>query len=286
MKYNKILKPKKFDHFTIIPSYIFRHKGISVGATGLYAYLFSHTAEQEITIQFICGHFKESKGAIARKLNELIDAGFVIRDRVTDKGKFKGYNYTLKAKPKTQKPKPIKPKPQNEPQSNINIYNDNNIESNNNMHSNLVLKVYPHFVNLFPKKYQPQSESQKNKWLGCLDKLERIEKLDFHKLWLVVKFIREHEFWGVHFLSLLKLRNKDKNGIMYVHKYIETYDNANKPKFWWRVKGLIKYFIYQENGKTLLGAETKKGQLNEFNISQTLNKYQINQIKKIISGDN
>jgi len=51
-------------------------------------------------------------------------------------------------------------------------------------------------------------------------------------------------------------------------------------------KGLIKYFIYQENGKTLLGAETKKGQLNEFNISQTLNKYQINQIKKIISGDN
>ena len=78
MKYNKILKPKKFDNFTIIPSYIFRDKGISVGATGLYAYLFSHTAEQEITIQFICGHFKESKGAIGRKLNELIDAGYVI----------------------------------------------------------------------------------------------------------------------------------------------------------------------------------------------------------------
>jgi hypothetical protein len=285
MKYNKILKPKKFDHFTIIPSYIFRHKDISVGATGLYAYLFSHTAEQEITIQFICNHFKEGKDAIASKLKELIDAGYIERERVTDKGKFKGYNYILKANRSRKNRDRKKPKSENPPQSNINIYNDNNIESNN-MHSNLVLKVYPHFVNLFPKKYQPQTQSQKNKWISCLDKLERIEKLDFHKLWLVVKFIREHEFWGVHFLSLLKLRNKDKNGIMYVHKYIETYDNANKPKFWWRVKGLIKYFIYQENGKTLLGADTKKGKLNEFNISQTLNKYQINQIKKIISSDN
>ena len=55
MKYNKILKPKKFDNFTIIPSSIFRHKNITVGATGLFAYLFSHKAEQEITIQFICG---------------------------------------------------------------------------------------------------------------------------------------------------------------------------------------------------------------------------------------
>ena len=90
MKYNKILKPKKFDNFTIIPSSIFRHKNITVGATGLFAYLFSHKAEQEITIQFICGHFKESKGAIGRKLNELIDAGYIVRERVTDKGKFKG----------------------------------------------------------------------------------------------------------------------------------------------------------------------------------------------------
>ncbi len=284
MKYNKILKPKKFDNFTIIPSSIFRHKDITVGATGLYAYLFSHTAEQEITIQFICGHFKEGKDAIAAKIKELIETGYLERVRVTDKGKFKGYNYILKSNQKRKNRDRKKPKSENPPQSNI-IYNDNNIESNN-MHNDLILKVYPHFINLFPKKYQPQNETQKNKWLDCLDKLERLEKIDFHKLWLVVKFIREHEFWGVHFLSLLKLRNKDKNGIMYLYKYYETYDNANKPKFWWRVKGLIKYFIYQENGKTLLGADTKKGKLNEFNISQTLNKYQINEIKKIVSGDN
>lgn len=284
MKYNKILKPKKFDNFTIIPSYIFRHKDITAGATGLYAYLFSHKAEQQITIQFICGHFKEGKDAIASKIKELIDFGYLERVRVTEKGKFKGFNYILKTNRKRVTPDREKPLSENPPQSNI-IYNVNTIKSNN-MPNKLILKVYPHFLQLFPTKYQPKSEPQKAKWIDCLEKLEKIEKVDFHKLWLVVKFIREHEFWGVHFLSLLKLRNKDKNGIMYLYKYYETYDNANKPKFWWRVKGLIKYFIYTENGKTLLGADTKKGQLNEFNISQTLNKYQINQIKKIISGDN
>ena len=75
MKYNKIVKPKKFDNFNIVPSYIFRDKGISIGATGLYAYLFSHTADQDITIEFICGHFKDGKDAIRAKIKELIDNG-------------------------------------------------------------------------------------------------------------------------------------------------------------------------------------------------------------------
>ena len=79
MKYNKILKPKKFDNFNIVPGYIFRDKGISIGATGLYAYLFSHTADQDITIEFICGHFKEGKDAIRAKIKELIlkSSGYV-----------------------------------------------------------------------------------------------------------------------------------------------------------------------------------------------------------------
>ena len=174
MKYNKILKPKKFDKFTIIPSSIFRDKGISVGATGLYAYLFSHTAEQEITIQFICGHFKESKGAIGRKLNELINVGYLVRQRVTDKGKFKGYNYILKAKPKTQKPKPQKPKPQNEPQSNI-IYNDNNINSNITQNEKMQ-KAFPHFVALFDFRYHPKTDAQIKKGDRMISHVKKLIK--------------------------------------------------------------------------------------------------------------
>ena len=67
MKYNIIIKPSKFDRFTVIPNYILRDKGVSVGATGLYAWLFSHDSDQQITVEFISGHFKESKSAISKK---------------------------------------------------------------------------------------------------------------------------------------------------------------------------------------------------------------------------
>jgi hypothetical protein len=66
------------------------------------------------------------------------------------------------------------------------------------------------------------------------------------KLYLVVKIALENsEFLGCSFFdSLLKLRNKDKNGIMYVHKYIENnmtmQTNLN---VWWRVKGIQDYNI-------------------------------------------
>ena len=281
MKYNKILKPKKFDYFTIIPSSIFRHKNITVGATGLYAYLFSHTAEQEITIQFICGHFKESKGAIGRKLNELIDAGYLVRKRVTDKGKFKGYNYILKAKPKTQKPEPQKPKPQNEPQSNI-IYNDNNIKSNITQ-TEKMQNAFPHFVKLFDKRYQPKTDAQIESWQVVLNRCVRIDKYSLDEIYLAVKNARESDFWKNNFLTLLKLRNHDKNGIMYIHRFIENNRKYNKPKCYYKIKGIQEYKLYNDpDGSERLGAITKYNKLNEFNLSQILNRDEIDELKNFI----
>tara|TARA_Y100000385_G_C13097696_1_gene642396 strand:- start:1555 stop:2403 length:849 start_codon:yes stop_codon:yes gene_type:complete len=281
MKYNKILKPKKFDNFTIIPSSIFRHKNITIGATGLYAYLFSHKAEQEITITFICGHFKESKGAIGRKLNELIDAGYVVRERVTDKGKFKGYNYILKSKPKTQKPEPQKPKPQNEPQSNI-IYNDNNIKSNITQ-TEKMQNAFPHFVALFDKRYQPKTDQQIKSWQVVLDRCVRIDGYTLDEVYLAVKSARNSDFWKNNFLTLLKLRNHDKNGIMYIHRFIENNRKYNKPKCYYKIKGIQEYKIYNDpDGSERLGAITKYNKLNEFNLSQILNRDEIEELKNFV----
>ena len=275
MKYNKILKPKKFDNFTIIPSSIFRHKNITVGATGLFAYLFSHKAEQEITIQFICGHFKESKGAIGRKLNELIDAGYIVRERVTDKGKFKGFNYILKAKPKPQKPKP-----QNEPQSNIN--NIHTIKSNITQ-TEKMQNAFPHFVKLFDLRYQPKTTKQKEDWFVCLDRCVRIDKYDLDEIYLAVKSARDDDFWKNNFLTLLKLRNQDKNGIMFIHRFIENHRKYNKPKCFYKIKGIQEYKLYNDpDGSQRLGAITKYNKLNEFNLSQILNRNEIEELKKFV----
>ena len=281
MKYNKILKPKKFDNFTIIPSSIFRHKNITIGATGLYAYLFSHKAEQEITITFICGHFKESKGAIGRKLNELIDAGYVVRERVTDKGKFKGYNYILKSKPKIQKSEPQKPEPQNEPQSNI-IYNDNNIKSNITQ-TEKMQNAFPHFVALFDKRYQPKTDPQIKSWQVVLDRCVRIDGYTLDEVYLAVKNARNSDFWKNNFLTLLKLRNHDKNGIMYIHRFIENNRKYNKPKCYYKIKGIQEYKIYNDpDGSERLGAITKYNKLNEFNLSQILNRDEIEELKNFV----
>ena len=286
MKYNRIYKPKKFDNFTIIPSYILRHKGISIGATGLYAYLFSHKSEQEITIQFICGHFKESKGAIGRKINELIDNGYIVRKRVTEKGKFKGYNYILKAKPKPQKPKPQKPKPQNGPQSNINnIYTNTSIYNKSNINQNAnIEKSFEHFIKLFDLRYQPKTDTQILNWKKCLDKCVTVDEYNLKDIYLAVKFIRNDDFWSEHFLSLLKLRNQDKNGILYIHRFMELYKKQNKPKCYWKIKGIKEYVIYLDpDGSKKLGAITKTNKLNEFNLSQFLNKLEIQQLKDFIN---
>ena len=291
MKYNIIIKPERFEKFTIVPSHILRHRGMSVGATGLYAWLFSHDSKQQITVEFICNHFKENKTAIATKIKELIESGYLIREKVLDKGKFKGFNYILNDMPKSEKPMPEKPMsenpaPENQPQSNnnINIYNSNNNKSNISMNEN-VLKLYPHFLDLFPERYRPKTDAQKNKWISCLDKLNSVDGYDYHKLWQIVKFIREHEFWGEHFLSLLKLRNKDKNGVKYIDKYFETYKNANKPKFFWKINGIIKYYIYHEDGKEKLGAKTKTGDLNYFNLNQVFNKYQLKELFNYVKNE-
>jgi len=280
MKYNKILKPKKFDNFTIIPSYIFRHKGISVGATGLYCYLFSHRSDQDITIEFICGHFKEGKDAIRSKINELIDKKYLERKKVLDKGKFKGYNYILKANHKGKIQSRQKPKSENPPQSNINnIYNNkSNITQTEKMQ-----KAFPHFVDLFDLRYQPKTDAQIKSWKVCLDRCVRIDKYSLDEVYLAVKNARESEFWKNNFLTLLKLRNHDKNGIMYIHRFIENNRKYNKPKCYYKIKGIQEYKLYNDpDGSERLGAITKFNKLNEFNLSQILNRDEIDELKNFV----
>lgn len=286
MEYNRILKPEKFDNFTIVPTYIFRHKDVSVGATGLYCWLFSHRSDQTITVEFMINHFKESKSGVRSKLNELIELGYVKRIRVHEKGRFKGYNYKLLQKPKKQKAeiqKSEKQKAEIVPQSNINnIYNNIN-KSNTNVQNENIKNAYPHFVQLFPEKYHPKNKTQIVNWMECIDKCVRIDGYDLKELYLVVKYMRDDEFWSKRFMTLLKLRNQDKNGIKYVDRFFDDYKNFNKPKCYWKIKNIVKYVLYNDpDGSERLGAVTKTTKLNEFNLSQRLNKLEIEELKNHI----
>lgn len=225
MEYNRIYKPKKFDNFTIVPSNIFRHKNISIGATGLYCWMFSHTSKQVITTEFICGHFKQGRDTIRKRLKELIDNGYLIRERITKKGRFVGTNYYLNEKPHIKKPHTKIPAKEKTTQSNI-IYNNIDIYISNI--SNTILKSYIHFINLFPDRYKPKTQTQLKNWIECLDKIERIDKYDLKEVYLACQYIRLDNFWRTNFLTLIKLRHLDKYGMKFIDRFMELYKNRKK----------------------------------------------------------
>ena len=273
MKYNLVIKPQKFDNFTIVPNNLLRHKGITIGATGLYAWLFSHKHDQQITVEFISNHFKEGRDAIRSKINELIEHGYLIREKVTDKGKFKGYNYILCDKSEVGKTCRKKPKSENPTQSNTNIYNNiNNIN-----------KALPHFYKLFDEKYLPKTQLQKGKWIKCIDLCIRIDEFTLQQIYLICKFIRQNEFWSNNFLTILKLRNNDKNGIKYIYRFWEEYKKHNRPKAYNKIKNLKEFKIYYDvDGKEKLGAVTTTSKLNQYNLTQILDGQEIIDVIKYL----
>jgi predicted transcriptional regulator len=271
MKYNIIIKPKKFDRFTVVPNYILRHKGITIGATGLYCWLFSHESSQKITVEFICGHFKENQTAIRNKINELIKNGYLERKRVYKNGKILGMNYILKA----------------ENLNTENLNKENQLQSNTNNNNTIIsnTNVLDHFIKLFPNKFHPKTDSQIKKWKTTLDQIERIDGYDLRKVYKIVKFIRNHNFWQNHFLSLPKLRNLDKNGGKWIHRFDVVYNDENKPNGFKKIKNLKKFYLYSDLiGNKGLGAELKNGtDLNMFNLQQVLSDNEIEEIIEFIN---
>lgn len=282
MKLNRIIKPSKFDHFTIVPNAIFRHEGISQQATGLYCYLFSHKSDQDITINFITNHFKNGRDAVRSAIAELERFGYLQREQLRQNGKIVAYNYILKDAPLTEKPSPGKPSPDNPIQSNTSIYSNKDITTytkrNTSTKSENVEKAYTHFVQLFPKRYRPKTPATIEKWKVCLDRIERIDGYDLRKVYEVCKQLRQDQFWSENFLSVLKLRNNDKNGIRYVDRFMERNALRTRPTALNKLKGVKDLVPYLENGVKMVKANTNNGVVQDFNLRMNLTPAEYKQI--------
>ena len=90
-------------------------------------------------------------------------------------------------------------------------------------YSEMAVKSMDHFVALFPQKMQPKTEAQKNKWLDCLDKLERLDGYSLQVVYFISKKARADDFWQTNFLSILKLRQLNKQGVKYVDLFKERF---------------------------------------------------------------
>ena len=282
MKLNRIIKPSKFDHFTIVPNAIFRQQGISQQATGLYCYLFSHSSNQEITINFITNHFKNGRDAIRSAIAELEQLGYLHREQLRQNGKIVAYNYILKDAPAPEKPSTGKPSPENPIQSNTSIYtiknNSTYTKRNNSTKSENVEKAYQHFVQLFPKRYRPKTPAAIEKWKVCLDRIERIDGYDLRKVYEVCRQLRQDQFWSENFLSVLKLRNSDKNGVRYVDRFMERSALRTRPTALNKLKGVKDLVPYLEDDVKMVKAITNNGVVQDFNLRMNLTPAEYKQI--------
>lgn len=120
------------------------------------------------------------------------------------------------------------------------LYNINNINNNtnkNNIKNNnvvvkkskakefeeIVLNAYDHIVELFPKNFHPKDAKKKEQWLSVIDKMNRDDKVDPRTLYILVKLIRKDSFWRDQFLSLTKLKRRNKDGITYGQYFINRF---------------------------------------------------------------
>ncbi|MAB38970.1 MAG: hypothetical protein CL525_07760 [Aequorivita sp.] len=177
----------------------------------------------------------------------------------------------------------------------VNIYNNlNNIKkeyttkSEKRQFDDKTKTAFPHFAALFDLKYRPKTENQKIKWLDCLDKLQRLDGYDLREVYNVSKNLRNDEFWQNNFLSILKLRNTDKNGIKYIDRFMVQHKAKQKPVGFTKIKNLKEFFIYKNpsNGKKEIGAKTKNGDIHEFQIKGLMMTNEFQELKKYILNEN
>ena len=109
---------------------------------------------------------------------------------------------------------------ENNHQVNNIIYNNNNTVNNKSKeYSDIVLKSFEPICNLFPPQTRPKTQAEKNAWLDCIDKLERLDGYSPRKVYFISQKVRSDEFWKDNFLTLLKLRKRNKDRLKYINLF-------------------------------------------------------------------
>ena len=286
----KIYKPPSFENQIVVPKNIFSAE-ISLSALGFYCWLFTQKANIPITFEKIKQDFKVSDHVIRKQIKELENLKYLSRIPVRNSGKFGGYNYYISDVTMLKKPHTVKQTRSAAINTSNNIYNtSNNIYNTNNNNTGKIKdeklfkeleKNVKHFIDLFPEKYQPKKKSDLTKWIMCLYKLIKIDNYNLRKIYNIIKFIRSDKFWTANFMTLLKLRKRNNDGIKYIDFFNELY-NQIKPDGYFKIKNLQNYFIYTHNGKRLLGALTNDAKLTEYNLKNILNDTEIQSIKEYV----
>lgn len=94
--------------------------------------------------------------------------------------------------------------------------------------NNILKELYKGVEIFFDEDCRPKTEKAKNEWYDTLDKLIRIDGYSPEHIHDVIKRARMDDFWRQNFLSILKLRKKNKDGIPYFTVFEKKLNNGTK----------------------------------------------------------
>jgi uncharacterized protein YdaU (DUF1376 family) len=97
-----------------------------------------------------------------------------------------------------------------------------------NINENVIKELYKGVEIFFDEDCRPKTEKAKNEWYDTLDKLIRIDGYSPEHIHDVIKRARMDDFWRQNFLSILKLRKKNKDGIPYFTVFEKKLNNGAK----------------------------------------------------------
>lgn len=95
----------------------------------------------------------------------------------------------------------------------------------------------------FPEKVIANLNSKNEKaWIDTLEKLNRIDGYSFQEIEKIIQQARNHKFWSKNFLSLIKLRKSDKDGVKYHIRFSQLTEKVSG-----KINNKTKDFSKEEN---------------------------------------
>jgi len=112
---------------------------------------------------------------------------------------------------------------------NVNV-NDNVNVKDINIYSNEILECFHNLIGYFPESLHPDKTKTVQNWFDTIEKLNRIDKIPLDLIQRIVKKVRNDEFWKKNFLSIPKLRKKNRDDILYIIVFYEQFKTVESGK--------------------------------------------------------
>lgn len=231
--------------FTQVPNELLNDIRISLKAKGVYAFMFSKPDNWNFTIGSMSKQLKEGRDGVATAINELKEFDWLDYSKLPDgRGEYIIHITTKINEPNTDIPNmgnnhnretPLRDIPivgKAVPFSNTDYNNNKDLSNNtdiklhskNETFSANVNNCFLYILNLFPFHLHPKNIKEICAWKDTIEKLHRIDSIDLKLVYELTKQAREDEFWSKQFLSILKLRKKNKDGIPYIVVFNELFN--------------------------------------------------------------